>query len=534
LESNRQADGRDWEHPYYDVNNTSFNPQTTINKTNVRNLRIKWECELVPEKGAEAHPTGTDSIFSTHRVQTIPLVIGGSIFVADGRSTIYSFDGSTGRLRWRFAAKQEGDGRFSLIHTLNSNGGLVYMVASNCVLYGVDPASGKVRFQADGILPDAKGYYGRAAPSFYRRTAIMAAATAYEATARGCVASYNLDSKKVAWRWFSVPPAVPGPKNWDVEAHKGNMRPYPDDWGDSDMSGRGGVWSQTAVDEGAGRVYFGTGDPDLFLYEGSTVPGPLLYTDCIVSLDSKTGEMVWYHQTTPHDLVSWDLCWSVIIAETEIDGTKRKAIIGVTKGNHVYVLDAATGKPLYEPVRIGHNNALLNANKGNDADMQSSLKPGIYCPGHVGGINAPPAFAYNTIYVATQRIEQRAEYYDGEYRGKKVRSVKLSNTSAPQYSTIYAIDVGRGEVKWTFFISNLYHGAGLTVSGGVTYGVDRKGTLYMLDAMNGELLRSEALGGIGTAGVSIAASKGGEMCLFVPVSGAEGSPNKLLCFGLPS
>jgi len=51
--------------------------------------------------------------------------------------------------------------------------------------------------------------------------------------------------------------------------------------------------------------------------------------------------------------------------------------------------------------------------------------------------------------------------------------------------------------------------------------------------MSGDLLRSDDLGGAGSAGVSIAAAKGGEMRLLVPVTGTGGSPNKLLCFGLP-
>ena len=526
--------GSNWEHPYFDSYNRSFNPQTTINGENVRDLQLKWTCELTPgnfEKNRSRSASKTAS--RPARVQTIALVIDGNIFVADGNNVVYSVDADAGSPRWCFRAPTKGDLKFGLIHTLNYHRGLVYMVSSNCVLYGLDPKSGAVRFQMGGIFPDsAKGYSGRTAPSFYRETGITGAATPYEVTARGCVAACELSAKKVKWRWFSVPPAVKGGKNWDSEAHKGNIEAYPDDWGKTEFSGRGSVWTQPAVDEKAERVYFGTGDPDLFLFEGSIVPGPLLYTDCLVALDSNSGEMVWYHQSTPHDVVSWDFGWNTILADIQVDGARRKVAIGGTKGNHVYVLDARTGKPVYPPVRVGYNSTPLNVNLGNEADMLRSLGPGVYCPGHGGGINAGLAVAYNNIYVATQKIEQRAKFYQGEYRGKPMKSIKLTNTDSPQYSTISAIDAGRGEVRWSYFIPNLYQGAGLVVSGGVLYGVDRKGILYMLDAMDGKLLRREPLGGAGTAGVSIAASKVGDMPLFVPVSGGEGGVNRLICYGL--
>ncbi|HUK75000.1 MAG TPA: PQQ-binding-like beta-propeller repeat protein, partial [Nitrososphaerales archaeon] len=165
------------------------------------------------------------------------------------------------------------------------------------------------------------------------------------------------------------------------------------------------------------------------------------------------------------------------------------------------------------------------------ADMVGSLEPGVYCPAHNGGINAAAAFAYNTIFVATQRFEQRLEYVDGVHKGKAIRRAKLTDMEAPRYSTISAIDGSRGEIAWSYFIPNGYQGAGLTVSGNVVFGVDRTAILYMLDASNGTLLRKEPLGGHGSAGASIAATREGEMRVFVPVSGAAGAENKLVCFG---
>jgi outer membrane protein assembly factor BamB len=163
--------------------------------------------------------------------------------------------------------------------------------------------------------------------------------------------------------------------------------------------------------------------------------------------------------------------------------------------------------------------------------MVGSLEPGTYCPAHNGGINAASAFAYNTIFVATQRFEQRLEYVDGVHKGKAIRRAKLTDVETPRYSTISAINGSRGEIAWSYFIPNGYQGAGLTVSGNVVFGLDRSAILYMLDASNGALLREDHLRGHGSAGASIAATREGEMRLFVPVSGAGGTENKLVCFG---
>jgi alcohol dehydrogenase (cytochrome c) len=527
--SSRRGKRLDSEHPYVDEFNTGFNPQTTINRSNVDKLKLKWECALTPENFGGRRTWSRDPKRQAPRVQTIALVVDGVAFVADGGNNVYSVDGGSGKPKWTFRAPLLGASGPGLIHTLNFHGGLLYMMSSDCTLYGLDPKTGSPKVKVTGMFPDGgKGYSGRTAPSFYGDVAISGAATPYEVTARGCVAAYDLSKKKVAWRWFAVPPAVPGRKNWDAEAYKGNIRAYPNDWGETDLSGRGSVWAQPVVDQDSGTVYFGTGDPDLFMLDGSMIPGPLLYTNCVVSLDARTGEMNWYHQTTPHDVMSWDICWSAILADIEFEGSRKKVVVAGTKGNYVYVLDAKTGKPIYNPVRVGYNTTQLNANLGNAADMLLSLEPGVYSPGHGGGINAALAVAYNNIYVSTHRMEQRAERKDGTYRGKPMKMVELTDTGSPKFSTISAIDAARGEVRWSHFLSSYYHGAGLVVSAGVLYGVDSDGVLHMLDAESGAPLRKVKLGGKGTTGVSIASTKDGEVRLFVSVGG----PNRLLCFAL--
>ncbi|MDG6928762.1 MAG: PQQ-binding-like beta-propeller repeat protein [Nitrososphaerota archaeon] len=531
----------EWRSPYHDPSNCGFSPQDVIGRENVSDLEVKWSLELGPsETMPSPHVKSYLGSVASVGVQTTPLVVEGTAYLADGGGTVYAVDGDAGSLLWSFRCAGQDSPNPRLTHTLNHRGGLLYVLANDTTLYGLDPGDGtpvwKIEGTGAGIPGSVGAYAGRAAPAFCGGSAIFGLAAqgvgaqGYEASARGFVASYDVASGRLLWRWYAVPPAEEGAKGWDEEAHKGNIAPYAGDWGSSDQAGGGSVWGTVAVDEAAGRVFFGTGNPDLFVYSDLAIPGPNLYTDCLVSLDAATGRMLWYHQTTPHDLLGWDVGWNTILTEIETRGGRRKAVIAGAKNNHVYVLDAETGRPVYEPVRIGENATLLNANRGNDADVSSTLKPGVYCPGHLGGINAPIAFAYNTIYAATQKVEQQAVVEEGTFRGKPMKTIKLRGTDSPRRSALYAIDAGSGEVRWNLPMQNAYQSAAVTVSGGVVYATDRGGVLYMADAETGRLIRSMATGGVGRAGLSVGTTKGGRMRMFLPVSG--GTTNRLLCLGL--
>jgi alcohol dehydrogenase (cytochrome c) len=540
----------EWPHPYSDTFNSNFSAQDAISRRDASELRVLWTAEISPSVPAPERMWNQKQV----GVQTTPLVVDGTVYLGDGYHVVHAFDAESGERLWSFDSMAKVERHQTALLTLNFKDGLLYFIAADMTLYGLDPKSGKTvkRFQglADrvpGVAADA-GYSGEAAPSFFGGSAIFGASTQgitvpkfsgrgvsenyYQASARGFVGSLDLEKGKVEWMWFSVPPAKKGPKRWHTQARRGNILPYPGDWGKSDRIGGGGMWGTAAVDESAQRVYLGTGNSDLFVYADLDVPGPNLFTDCLVCLDAKTGKMQWYHQATPHDLIGWDFGWNTMVADVDVLGRKRRVVIGGSKNNRVYVLDAETGKPLYTPVRIGYNTTPLNSDRENLADMRSVLKPGLYSPGHLGGINAPLAFAYNTIYVASQRLDQVARYYDAVYNGKKVKGVHLKHEDTPEYSTLYAIDAGRGEVKWTYFMKSTFQSAAITVSGGIVFAVERGGVLHLLDAETGARLKEFDLGGYGRAGTSLGSTLSGKVRAFVPVSGRGGAPNRLVCLGL--
>ncbi len=541
---------REWLHPYSDTFNSNFSVQDEITQRTAADLKVVWTAEISPSVPERERMWNQKQV----GVQTTPLVIDGTVYLGDGYHIVHAFDADSGEKLWSFDSMSKVERHQTALLTLNFKDGLLYFISAEMTLYGLDPKSGRVvkKFpelagRVPGVAADA-GYSGEAAPSFFRGSAIFGASTQgittpkfsgrgvsenyYQASARGFVGSLDLEKGRLNWMWFSVPPAKTGPKKWHTQARKGNILPYPEDWGKSDRIGGGGLWGTAAVDESAQRVYLGTGNSDLFVYADLDVPGPNLFTDCLVCLDAMTGKMRWYYQATPHDLIGWDFGWNTMIADIDVRGTKQRAVIAGSKNNHVYVLDANTGKPLYTPIRIGYNITPLNSDKENLADMNSVLKPGFYSPGHLGGINAPLAFAYNTIYVASQRLDQIARYYDAIYDGKKVKGVHLKHEDTPEYSTLYAIDAGRGEVKWTHFMKTTFQSAAITVSGGLVFAIERGGVLHVLNAETGNQEKEFDLSGYGRAGASLGSTRSGGVRAFIPVSGRGGAPNKLVCLGV--
>jgi len=259
-----------------------------------------------------------------------------------------------------------------------------------------------------------------------------------------------------------------------------------------------------------------------------------LYTNSVIALDVETGDLKWYYQTTPHDVLQHGFGWSVVLAKATIDGEEKKVVVAGSKSGYVYELDAETGELVIPPVEVGVHLKNHNSNLGNNADMTLNQIEELACPGGNGGIEAPLAFSQNTIFVASQNRCFHWRPIEDAYKGERVW-VAGPAVERPQNATLYAVDASTGGIKWRFDMPNPYQGAGIIVSGGVVYAQDRIGTLYMLDEETGEELRTIFFGGLGAAGVTIGTNPLGEMMLFVPSGGGEiivPTPGTITAFGL--
>ena len=299
---------------------------------------------------------------------------------------------------------------------------------------------------------------------------------------------------------------------------------------DCNWIGGGSVWTLIALDEDTGDIFFTTNSPTPDV-DGALRPGPNLFTSSVVSLNARTGEMNWYYQIVTHDIYYHESRWSTMLANIESGDSTQKAVIVGSKTNLVHVLNAETGEPIYDSIRVGPPAVnTQQADMGNKADMELSQKDLVrkqVCPGFQGGIDSAPAFAHNTIYVVTQTFctsyieEEGAPYKDG------VANI-FHHVAGPAYfesfhtgnASLFAIDASNGRIKWVYEMMNRNQYGAVTTTGGIVFVPDRLGNIHAVDEETGQLLRILKTGGLGGAGISVGSNAAGEMMLFTASGGA--------------
>ena len=532
----QSPEGLNWTQPAFDLFNTGSNPQQIITNENVKNLELKWIYQA-PERPAPI--PGARMAFGTHAP---PITVYGLLYFVSESNRLIALNTLNGEELWSFQydpvqlALSENWSMLEAQHSISFFHDYIWMQTNDCNIYAFDPFNGEIKKEILNTCSDIPGntgkYVGHYSPTFFE-TILITRVSAGGGGGRSFVAGYDEFNGRLLWRWFSIPPSG-GDYNWDNEnAAKGNIKPYPGDWGENDLIGGGSIFSLMAVDESTGIVYFPTSAPALS-YDASLRPGPNLYTNSIVALDASTGKMIWYYQTTPHDINGHEPARSIILANATIDGEERKVIMASTKGDYAYILDATNGELLHEPISFGAQKInVYNSNKGNDADFllsQEVIVDQTYCPGAFGGSSTISAFAENTLFVASQNYCTKFTKGQVIYKDQLINGYQIETTQEAQSSSVHAIDVSTGQIKWTFPIESRYQG-GITVSSGVVYLVDISGTFYALDSETGEVLKKIPMNGAGNTAVTIASDANGDMRVFVATGGSKSGI--IAALGLP-
>ncbi len=525
--SSQSSPYANWTSPAFDAGNTNHDPQSVINSGNVQNLQIQWIYQV------QVNPFSIPGASPALGIETTPLVVGGYVFFATPYNRLEALNAANGHELWHLQvnmSKFVNDPWWSEAYTISSlsySNGTIYMMASDTSVYAVNAFSGQVQFVINDTAANIPGnsgtYFGEKAPFPYKNELIVQASTT-DYGGRGFVAAYSLSTKALLWRWYAVPPSG-GEANWDANATLGNVSPYSGDWGSNTLMGGGAAWGLMTVDNQTGRVYFSVGHPS-GVYDAALRPGPNLYTDSIVALDAATGRMVWYYQYTSHDVAEHEGGWSITLADLNINGQSRKVVIQAAKNNYIYVLDAATGKPVYDPIYVGSpssNNPNDNQVSGANLTLsQSVMVGGRICPGPDGGIEMSPALDGTNLFVASQNACGLMVKGPVTYKGQTIQGyVYEGDPTAPQNSTLYSINLATRSMNWAFPMPDRYQGSSAVASGGVVYVVDRQGTLYLLNEQTGQLLRSWPLNGLGASGVSIGEDSYGNMMVFAPAGGGD-------------
>src|SRR5207248_3299920 len=123
------------------------------------------------------------------------------------------------------------------------------------------------------------------------RDLVYAVVAGGEEGARGFLDAYDIATGKRVWRFWTIP--LPGEKL--AETWVGSALKY----------GCGATWMSGSYDPQLDLLYWGVGNPCPD-YNGDDRKGDNLYTNSMLALRPKTGELKWYFQFTPHDTHDWD------------------------------------------------------------------------------------------------------------------------------------------------------------------------------------------------------------------------------------
>jgi alcohol dehydrogenase (cytochrome c) len=292
----------------------SYSPLKQINKTNVKRLVPVWSTSLMNDQGELAAPT----------------IYNGVMYVINGKWT-FAIDVETGRMIWRTPTEIEAGITRAAFNrgAATIYNGKIFRVTIDNHLLAIDMKTGKELWNQK--YADAKdGYYSTSAPIVANGVVISGVAGG-ESTTRGFLDGWDPDSGKKLWRRYTIPaPGEAGSETWP----KGT-----DAW----SQGGGPTWRSGSYDPQLDLVYWGVGNAEPY------DPRPRqnldsLYTNSVLAIRPKTGEIVCYFQYTPNDVYDVDATDENVLADIQVNGQPRKVMIQTNKNGFMYVLDRTNCK----------------------------------------------------------------------------------------------------------------------------------------------------------------------------------------------
>jgi len=463
-----------------DSGHSRYSTLAAITTENVKSLGAAW---TFPFNNANSRDT--------------PVVAGGRMFVASG-GEVNALDPKTGALLWTHKLSVPTSG---LYRGVAIGEGMVFVGLSNGHVAALKADTGALVW--DGIIgddPPLRGQYISKGPVYAKGLVISGLANG-DYGIRGRVVALDATSGKQVWRFDTVPaPGESGHETWQQDN---------DEW----KRGGGGVWNPPAIDPDLEMVYFGTGDP-VPQWGGEVRGGDNLYTNTAVALDLKTGKLKWHFQTVRHDIWDNGLGTPLILYDAEVDGKKRKGIAIMRTDGYLFLLDRATGKPVFpvEERPVPQNARLKTAPtqpfpKGADqvgfnCVQEDQIPAGFkalchYDPVDVDMPNAmypllttrssPMAYSTQTkMFYATgaikpfwlRRFEDPSFFMAYDPPGQKSRGIMA------------AIDAKTNKIVWQKDMPyEIQNGSGVTATaGGLIFHGEPDGNMHAYDAKTGETL----------------------------------------------
>lgn len=296
-----------------DLGNRRFSALDQISTANISQVGAAWTREL--EGG---NPLGE------------PIIIDGRLFVTTAL-VAHALDAASGEVLWTYELPAPVQG---LYKGMGSGDGMVFVGLSNSRIVALKQETGEEVWT--GVIGDPdfarQGQFISGGPDYVDGLVISGLANG-DYGIQGRIVALDAKTGEQVWRFNTVPFEGKGSETWPQDH---------DDW----KPGGSGVWMNGSVDPDAGLIYFGVGNP-IPQWGGETREGDNLYSDSIVALDIKSGEVRWHFQTTHHDIWEADQGTPLVLYEAIVDGAPRPAIAVISTYGYLFQLDRVTGEPIW-------------------------------------------------------------------------------------------------------------------------------------------------------------------------------------------
>lgn len=341
-----------------------FSPLDQITPDNVDQLQLAWQYQTGDKKGPQ--DVGETTYEAT------PLKLGNALYICTPHNWLVALDADTGEELWVYDAKVPADSQRQHqtcrgVSYLPASDGQplpevkkasqpaetlaamqcdaqLYLPTSDARLVALDPTTGArcANFADQGELDlmhnmpfKQSGYYYSTSPPLVAGGVVIVAGSVndnYDINSpSGVIRAYDVKTGELQWNWDS--------------GHPEETAPIAED--ETYATSSPNSWSIASADEELGLAYFPMGNrtPDqLGMYR---TPAEEKYATSVVALSLETGQVEWVQQFVHHDLWDMDTPAQPSLLDLQTDSGVQPALVVPTKQGDVYVLNRATGEPIF-------------------------------------------------------------------------------------------------------------------------------------------------------------------------------------------
>ncbi|HEY4303968.1 MAG TPA: pyrroloquinoline quinone-dependent dehydrogenase [Gemmatimonadaceae bacterium] len=335
-----------------DAAGTRYSPLTQIDRANVAQLTVAW-----------TYRTGeTEATHQPAKLETTPLVVGGTMYISTPFGRAIALDPATGRERWRFEANVDRNGNWgdfasrgvstwvdSTVRVGQSCRRRIYLPTIDARIIALDARNGRpcANFGDRGTIDLRRGlrntpfeaaeYQLTSPPAMINGLLVTGSSVADNNrtnAASGEVRAFDARTGALRWTWDPVP-------RDSTDAQWSTWRTPM-----AHSTGASNAWSVIAADPARDLVFVPTGSPSPDYYGGERL-GDNRYANSIVALKASTGRVVWHFQTVHHDLWDYDNASPPLLTTITHAGRRVDVVLQATKTGQLYVLDRETGHPVF-------------------------------------------------------------------------------------------------------------------------------------------------------------------------------------------